>query len=113
MRSKHFFCMAVLLLAFVPQVVIAQWTGVGTGLDYQEFNLPDPNNVFVARMDRTETDAFIESSIGQGRLSGGTEIMTSQADRYDDAIGYWGQTWGNRNDVIIAINGSFHPRARA
>ncbi|MDM8008901.1 MAG: phosphodiester glycosidase family protein [Phycisphaerae bacterium] len=83
------------------------WTAVGPGIEYQEFTLPDPNNVFVARMERRNPAVTIESSIGQGRLSGGTETVRSQASRYEDAIGYWGYDWGRRNDVIVAINGDF------
>lgn len=86
---------------------LSDWQSVAKGIDYQEFNLPDPNNVFVTRMDRTNPDVTIESSIGQGRLSGGLEIMSDQAIRYDQAINYWGQTWGNRNQVVAAINGFY------
>jgi hypothetical protein len=85
----------------------AQWTSVGTGIEYQKFRTSDPNDVYVARMLRSETNAYIESSIAQGRLTPATEIISSQAARNDDAIGYWGQVWGNRNDVIVGINGSY------
>jgi hypothetical protein len=107
MRSKHLFLWAVSILMVAPPFALAQWTAVGDGIEYQKFTLPDPNNVFVARMARANTNAYIESTIGQGRTPGGTEIMSSQAARYDDAIGYWGQVWGNRNNVVVAVNGSF------
>ncbi|MHC4796022.1 MAG: immunoglobulin domain-containing protein, partial [Planctomycetota bacterium] len=83
----------------------------GSGIEYQEFYLDDPNNVFVARMDRGNINCIIESSIGQGRLSGGTERVSSQANRYDDALNYWMQDWGRRNDVVVAINGDFYNTA--
>jgi uncharacterized protein YraI len=92
----------------IPVSPAVAWTAVGNGIEYQEYTISGPNNLFVARMDRANSNAIIESSIGQGRLSGGTERMTSQADRYDDAINYWGQTWGQRNDVVVAINGSYY-----
>ena len=84
------------------------WTSVGPGIEYQEFTLPDPNNLFVARMDRGNPTCIIESSIGQGRLTGGTERVSSQASRNDDALSYWEQDWGRRNDVIVAVNGDFY-----
>lgn len=100
---------AVLLAAclLAPASTAVAWTTVGPGIEYQEFTLPDPNNVFVARMDRRNPAVTIESSIGQGRLSGGTETVRAQASRYEDAIGYWGYDWGRRHDVIVAINGDF------
>lgn len=86
---------------------LSDWQSVAQGIDYQEFHLADPNNVFVTRMDRTNQNVTIESSIGQGRLSGGLEVMSDQAARYDQAINYWGETWGNRNQVVVAINGFY------
>ena len=95
----------VILLLISP---LQAWTTVGTGIEYQKYDISGPNDVFVARMLRSETSAFIESSIGQGKTVSGTETVPSQASRYDDAIGYWGQTWGTRNDVVVAINGSYY-----
>ena len=83
------------------------WVPVAPGVDFQRFKLSDPNNVQVARMDRSNLGVFIESSIGQGRLSGGLEPMTSQFLRYDEALNYWGESWGKTNNVLVAINGSF------
>lgn len=82
------------------------WTSVGPGMEYQEFHLADPNNLFVVRMDRANTECFVDSMLGGGRL-GTSETIRSQASRYDDAISYWDQDWGQRNDVIVAINGDF------
>jgi len=98
---------SITMLLVATAGVSAQWTTVGAGIEYRQFSISGPNEVFVTRMDRANTDAYIESTIAQGRLSGGTEIVRSQADRYDDAIGYWGQSWGTRNDVVVAINGSY------
>lgn len=104
-RSFSTLTLACLLTAASP---LAAWTTVGQGIEYQEYTVSGPNNLFVARMDRDHAGATIDSSIGQGRLSGGTERCTSQATRYEDAINYWGQNWGQRNDVIVAINGSYY-----
>ncbi len=84
------------------------WVPVAPGIDYQLFLLPDPNRVHVARMDRGDPDLFLESAIGDGTLSGGVERVSAMAGRYDDAINFWGQSWGGRNDVVVAINGSFY-----
>ena len=94
------------------------WESVGTGVDFQQFQItsPAPVNIFVARMDRNEPDVIIESSIAQGRLSGGVETVSSMADRYDQALNNWPaeftlpltNTWGSRNDVIVAINGFYY-----
>lgn len=84
------------------------WETVGTGIEYRMFRLPDPNNVYVARMDRGNLNATIESSIAGGRLSGGFETVTGMADRYDQAINYWEQSWGSRNKVVVAINGNYY-----
>jgi hypothetical protein len=95
------------------QVSPGQWgEPVVPGIEYREYALSDPNDVFVARMDRNVSDLILESSIAQGQLVEGRETVSSMADRYDDAINFWGQaditrTWGLRNDVVVAINGSF------
>ena len=33
--------------------------------------------------------------------------MPDMAARYQNAVNYWGQTWGGRNDIPVAINGYF------
>lgn len=77
------------------------------GIEYREYSLPDPVNVFVTRMDRSNLQVTLESSIGQGRLSGGGETVSGMSQRYDGALNYWGQTWGNTNKVAVAINGFY------
>jgi hypothetical protein len=84
------------------------WTLVANGFEYRQFTLPDPNNVFVARMDRGNLSVSIESCIAQGRLVSGKETVSGMAARYDQTINSWGQTWGPRNNVVVAINGDFH-----
>ena len=86
-----------------------EWTSVAPGIEYQKFHRSSPRqiNIFVTRMDRGNQSATIESSIAQGRLSGGTETVSGMSSRYDQAINYWGGTWGNRNRIVVAINGYF------
>lgn len=104
-HSAFWIVLAALSLACTTA---SAWTTVGDGIEYAEYTVTGQNKVFVSRMDRANPNVFIESSIGQGRISGGTERTSSQASRYDDAINYWGSTWGQRNDVIVAINGSYY-----
>jgi hypothetical protein len=84
------------------------WEPVGVGIDYTLFRLSDPNNIHVARMDRSLQNAIIESSIAQGRTAQGFETVSGMFERYDQSINYWGQSWGSRNNVVVAINGSFY-----
>jgi len=56
---------------------------------------------------RANTAATIESSLPQGKLTGARETVRAQSDRLDDAIGCWSRNWGDRNDVVVAINGDW------
>jgi len=104
MISKRIFFLAVALVLFIGTVT-AQWTQIREGIDYREYTLTGPNNVFVTRMDRSNTDCIIDSCIAQGTLTGGKERVSGMANRYDETIGYWGQSWGQRYEVVAAING--------
>jgi len=100
--------LAGVFLTAQPVAAIAPgWHFVGPGIEYQEFQLPDPNNVFVARMDRSNPAVTLESSIAEGRLSGARESVRSMAARYDQTLSYWGGAWGGRNRVVVAINGYY------
>ena len=83
------------------------WEEVVPGIDYQFFGLADPNQVHVARMDRFQADLILESSLGQGKISSGLETVSGMALRYDQTLNFWNQAWGDRNDVVVAINGDF------
>ena len=101
-------CAVLLLLP--PQPTYAApltWQDIGSGVQYREFHLPGPNNVFVARMPRGNPGLALESSIGQGRLSGGAETVSGMARRYHQSINNWGEAWGGLSRVIVAINGYF------
>lgn len=86
------------------------WQEIGPGVEYAEFHLSTPNNVFVVAMREyfTNTAVTLETSIAQGKLSGGFETVRSQAARYDGAINYWDTTWGNTNRVLAAVNGFYN-----
>ncbi|MGW8224669.1 MAG: phosphodiester glycosidase family protein [Anaerolineales bacterium] len=113
MKLLSYVILAVLMLPLGAPLVAAEEAAdpwgepVAPGIEYREYNLPDPVNVFVTRMDRNNPQVTLESSIGQGRLSGGGETVSSMAKRYDGALNYWEQTWGNTNQVAVAINGFY------
>ena len=117
MKIYHLVSLFLILMilatpTYALQLPDAGWLPVAEGIEYQQFDLPDPNNVFVARMDRSDTDLTIESSIAHGGLSGSVETVRSMAAQSEQAINYWGgsfitTTWGARNDVVVAINGSY------
>ncbi len=105
-----------ILWIFPPKTVLAEadsdetsWTVVGEGVEYRKFHLtnPRPIDLFVTRMDRSNLEVTIDTAIAQGRLSGGTETVPNMVIRYDQAINYWNKTWGNRNQVVAAINGYY------
>lgn len=92
------------------------WQFIAPGIDYFKFELPDPNNVFVARMDRDNPDVILESSIAQGKLLEGRETTSGMFSRYDQALNSWSDgngdpMWGMRNQVVVAINGSYYDLA--
>ncbi len=91
-----------------PSLAFSAWTSIGDGIDYQEFTTSDPNNLFVARLTRSNTNAIIDTSIAYDTMAGAVEIVRNQAARQDGALSWWGQSWGKTNDVIVAINGGFY-----
>jgi len=106
-----------LLLIFPSRTALAdsdssgaeEWNVIGEGIEYRKFHFtnPRPMDVFVTRMDRSNLEVTIDTGIAQGRLSGGIETVLGIANRHNQAINYWGKTWGNRNQVVVAINGYF------
>jgi hypothetical protein len=110
-RLRIVISLLLILQAFpaqrVARAAASLWQPLSPGIDYREFHLPDPNLLYVARMERGNPQVTLESSIGQGRLSGGSETVRDQAARYDQALNAWGGQWGPRNQVVVAINGSF------
>jgi hypothetical protein len=112
MKRRIFTCLLSIILALASPALHAQsassWEPVAVGIEYRKFQISGPNNVFVARMTRDNPNVIIDSSIARGKLSGGFETVSGMAERYDQAINYWGQSWGSRNDVVIAINGFFY-----
>jgi len=112
-KWRIFTCLLILSLALGSSAQSAHmassgWEIVGDGIEYREFRLPGPNRAFVARMDRNNPNVILESSIAQGTLAQGKETVSGMASRYDQAINAWDGNWGSRNQVVVAINGSFY-----
>ncbi|MGE5123069.1 MAG: hypothetical protein ACM3H7_01005, partial [Acidobacteriaceae bacterium] len=92
------------------------WELVVPGIEFSQFQLPDPNNVFVARMDRTNPTVTLESTIANGKLLEpdflGRETVSGMFSRYDQALNFWGgntnpHSWGLRNQAVVGINGIY------
>lgn len=102
-----------LLLALLPAPPVGAapdaWSSLAAGIDFQIFHLasPRPINLFIARLQRSQTAATIDTAIAHGALGSGRETVSEMAARADGAISYWGETWGNRNRAVVAINGYF------
>lgn len=96
-----------------PTPPTGEWAFIRWGIDWQKFKLTSPRNIeiFIARMHRSELSATVETAIAQGTIAQGRETPSGMAARYNGAINYWNQVWGNRNDVAVAINGYFFDRA--
>jgi uncharacterized protein YraI len=95
-----------LVLVIQPAQGDSGWTPVIPGVDWREFNLPGPNRAYVARMDRANPNLTIESGLAWGVLSGERQTVSEIAARYDETLSAWDGSWGERNQVIAAINGS-------
>jgi len=122
MRIRPGVCLLILVCLLYPQSIglafnqrlpdlplEESWGPVIPGIDLQVYRLnnPVPVKVYVARMDRNNLTTTIESSIAQGSIAEGRETITGMAARQNQAINYWGETWGARNRVVVAINGYF------
>jgi hypothetical protein len=121
MKDRWRFFVGILLVSLalgapVTSVQANAWEVIAPGIAYQEFRLPGPNRAFVARMDIDNPNVTIESSLAQGKLVDGRETVSDMAERYDQAINTWqvvgdnttsASAWGARNQVAVAINGSF------
>jgi hypothetical protein len=108
MKPGTVYRLLVLAALLITGSALGEWVSVAPGVDYQEYTISGPNNVFVTRMERSDLGCTIDTCVAQGRLTGGTETVSSMATRHEGAIGYWGQVWGQRYDVVAAVNGDFY-----
>jgi hypothetical protein len=113
--SLVIFCLSLCVPSQTAWAAVSEdsWESIEPGIDYQEFLVPGPNRVFVARMDRGVEKVILDTSIAQGRLAYGLEKVSDMFSRYDDAINFvehpsdTAYEYGFRNQVVVAINGSF------
>ncbi len=86
------------------------WRKLRQGIYYKKFDESYPRlvDIFVSAMDRSEMSATIDTGIADGVITEGTDTVKEMFQRYDQTINYWGGSWGNRNDVAVAINGYFY-----
>jgi len=98
-NSLKFFIIFVFLISWsnlLPESSVFakdSWKNLSPGIDFQVFQLPDPNQVFVARMERENENVTLESGLALDRLAYGRETVRDIAKRYDDSLNYWGQEW--------------------
>ena len=82
------------------------------GIEYKIFNLPDPNRVFVSRLDRRNPNVTIEGLLADGVIwdenpADTRETVRSMFNQSEGALGFWGKQWGTRMDAVVGINGFF------
>ena len=106
-------CLAILSSLALPLSsggALAQtngWVYLASGIDYQWFRLPDPNNVFVSRMQRDNPNVTLEGMLANNYLYNGRATVRDMFADYDGTLGYWGKQWGMRMDAVVGINGFF------
>jgi hypothetical protein len=83
------------------------WTPLVPGVEWREFRLPGPNHAYVTRMDRANPSLTLESGLPWGTLSGERQTVSEMVAHYDQTLSAWDGSWGERNQVIAAINGSY------
>ncbi len=110
-------CMALFLAILASSVLplasrgaLAQtngWEFLAPGIDYQWFRLPDPNNVYVSRMDRSNPNVTLEGTLANNYLYNGRTRVRDMFGAYEGTLGFWGKQWGTRMDAVVGINGFF------
>lgn len=83
------------------------WQFLAPGIDYQWFRLPDPNNVFVSRMDRNNPNVTLEGMLANSYLYNGRATVRDMFGDYEGTLGFWDKQWGTRMDAVVGINGFF------
>jgi hypothetical protein len=84
------------------------WAPVADGITYEQFTLPGPNQVYVARMDRHREGLILDSLLATGALYDGIETVSGMALRYDGSVVPWGGSWDSLGRVVAAVNGIFY-----
>ena len=75
----------MVVLAFLSVSAHAQWTSVGTGIDYEQLTITmgdgQPNKLYVSRMAAANTNCIINSMIASNRVAGARERPSAMATR--------------------------------
>jgi hypothetical protein len=83
------------------------WNPLAEGIDFTTFYLEGPNRAYVARMNLHQPTVTLDGMVAQGDQPGRREVVSRMARRYEDSLSAWGGTWGERRDVVVAVNGTF------
>jgi len=120
MKQKFYLSLIIITFLLFCYSIFADWEQIISGFDYQKFTISGPVEVFVTRMycgdDIARQTNVIDSCIAQGQfykvglVNGGREVVSSMANRYDEEINFYYQSWGKRNNVVAAINGDYWER---
>ena len=120
MKQKFYLSLIFIIYFLFIYPIFALWDPIVPGFDYQKFTVSGPVEVFVTRMycgdDSSRETNVIDSCIAQGQFykvglpNGGREVVSSMANRYDEEINFYYQSWGKRNNVVAAINGDYWER---
>ena len=100
-RSRALLVLFILLLASGRGFA---WTTVGDGIEYQSYTISGPNNLFVTRLLRSNTNVIIDCTLANGNVDS-TQTVPNQYDTYNDAVYFDGNDWGPRYDMVAAVNG--------
>jgi hypothetical protein len=61
-------------------------------------------------MDRSHPSVTLESGLAMGSLTTQRETVPDMVDRYEQTLSFWDPSWGARNHIAVAINGSYLDR---
>ena len=98
--------LTLFLVLAVSQICFG-WTTVGDGIEYQDYTISGPNNLFVTRMLRSNTNAIIDALLAKGSVAS-NQTVPAQYSANDDAVFFDGNDWGPRYSMVAAINGDFY-----
>ncbi|MBP5739245.1 MAG: phosphodiester glycosidase family protein [Abditibacteriota bacterium] len=98
---KKFLTISALLL--LSNTAFA-WETIGDGIEYQQWSIAGPNNVFVTRMDRSNTNAGIAMTQANDSYKGNQTVRSQMSDN-DGRMFFDGVEWGKRYKPIAGVNG--------
>ena len=100
---KKLLALSALFILAVPAFA---WETIGEGIEYQQWSISGPNNVYVARMIRSNPNASI-AMISANDSYKSKQIVRSQMSDNEGRIFHDGTEWGKRYYPIAGVNGDF------